>query len=321
MALLIRDKTQRALLIAGVIGLLSAPLIRAGDTILLLKSRDLAQYNVAAKGFLEAWKTNPSTPEVREFNLSGSPDELNTLRALTSERPLAIVTVGTEATAWAITNSTAPVVFCMVANAQQSVMAGLLSGDKTRVHGVSLDIPARTQLRRMLGVLPKVKRVGVLYHPKKSAAAVGEMKQAAAELGLEVIGQEIDSQSSLPEATALIVPRIDLLWAPVDSTVFNSRSAQFVLTQMLQSKVPVMGFSENMVKAGALLAPRVNYEAVGRQTAELLRDVLHPGGQLGEPVQPPQDFQIVVNGRVLELLGNPIPQAAIGQVSVINNEE
>jgi putative ABC transport system substrate-binding protein len=211
--------------------------------------------------------------------------------------------------------------FCMVANAQQSVLAGLDSQDKTRVHGVSLDIPARTQLRRMLAVLPKVKRVGVLYDPKKSAATVAEMKQAAAELGLEVVGQEIDAQSSLPEATALIVSRIDLLWAPVDSTVFNSRSAQFVLTQMLQSKVPVMGFSENMVKAGALLAPRVNYEAVGRQTAEFLRRVLNPNGQLGEPVQAPQEFQIVVNGRVLELLGNPIPQAAIGQVSVINNEE
>jgi putative ABC transport system substrate-binding protein len=200
-------------------------------------------------------------------------------------------------------------------------MADLISKDEIRVRGVSLDIPAQTQLRRMMSVLPKVRRVGVLYDPKKSAAAVSEMKQAAADLGLEAVNQEVDAQSSLPEATALIVSRIDLLWAPVDSTVFNSRSAQFVLTQMLLHKVPVMGFSENMVKAGALLAPRVNYEAIGRQTAELLRDALRPGGPSREPVLAPQDFQIVVNGRVLGLLGNPIPQAAIPQVSVINNEE
>ena len=321
MALLIRNKTQRVLLIAGVIGLLSAGFVRAGDTILLLKSRDLAQYNAAAKGFLEAWKANPSSAEVRELNLNGSSDDLNTLRALTSERPLAVVTVGTEATQWAITNSTVPVVFCMVANAQQSVMADLISKDETRVQGVSLDIPAREQLRRMMSVLPKVKRVGVLYDPKKSATAVEEMKQAAAELGLEVVDQKVDGQSSLPEETALIVSRIDLLWAPVDSTVFNSRSAQFVLTQMLQHKVPVMGFSENMVKAGALLAPRVDYEAIGRQTAELCRTTSNRRKPSHEPVQPPQDFQIVVNGRVLGLLGNPIQQAAIRQVSIINNEE
>ena len=239
----------------------------------------------------------------------------------TNARPLAIVAVGTDATRWAITNATVPVVFCMVANARQSVMADLITADEARVHGVSLDIPAQTQLRRMLGVLPKVKRVGVLYDPEKSAAAVREMKQAAAELGLEVVDQKVIRQSALPEETALIASRIDLLWAPVDSTVFNSRSAQFVLTEMLQRKVPVMGFSENMVKAGALLGPRVSYAAIGRQTAELLRAILNPGRSPREPVQAPQDFQIVVNGRVLELLGNPIPQAAIGQVSIINNEE
>ena len=320
MALLIRNKAQRAFLIAGVIGLLGTPFVRAGDTILLLKSRDLAQYNAAAKGFREAWKTSPSSLEVRELNLNGPPGDPNTLRAPPTERPLAIITIGTEATYWAITNSTAPVVFCMVANAQQSVMADLNSRDKPRVHGVSLDIPARTQLRRMLGVLPNVKRVGVLNDPKKSAVAVGEMKRAAAELGLEVVSQEVDDQSSLPEAIALIVSRIDLLWAPVDSTVFNSRNAQFVLTQMLEHKVPVMGFSENMVKAGALLAPRVSYEEIGRQTAALLQTSLHPDGQQHERIEPPRNFQIVVNGRVLELLGNPISPAAIQQVSVINNE-
>jgi putative ABC transport system substrate-binding protein len=209
----------------------------------------------------------------------------------------------------------------MVANARQSVMADLTPGDEGRVHGVSLDIPAQTQLRQIMTVLPKVKRVGVLYDPEKSASAVREMKQAATELGLEVVDQKVIRQSSLPEETAAIASRIDLLWAPVDSTVFNSRSAQFVLTQMLQRKVPVMGFSENMVKAGALLGPRVSYTAIGRQTAELLRAILNPSKRSRERVQAPQEYQIVVNGRVLALLGNSIPQAAIGQVSIINNEE
>ena len=176
MALLIRNKTQRVLLIAGVIGLLSAGFVRAGDTILLLKSRDLAQYNAAANGFLEAWKANPSSAEMRELNLNGSSDDLNALRALIAERLLAVVTVGTEATYWAITNSTAPVVFCMVANAQQSVMADLTPANEARVHGVSLDISAQTQLRRIMSILPKVKRVGVLYDPKKSAAVVRETR-------------------------------------------------------------------------------------------------------------------------------------------------
>ena len=321
MALLIKNKAQRALLIAGVIGLLSAAFVRAGDTILLLKSRDSPQYNEAVNGFIQEWTAHGTGASIQTRLLADWANDTGRETVDTNARPLAIVAVGTDATRWAITNATVPVVFCMVANAQQSVMVDLTTTDEVRVHGVSLDIPAQTQLRRMIGVLPKVKRVGVLYDPEKSAAAVQEMKQAAAELGLEVVDQKVVRQSSLPEGTALIASQIDLLWAPVDSTVFNSRSAQFVLTQMLQRKVPVMGFSENMVKAGALLGPRVSYEAIGRQTAELLRAILNPGKRSREPVQAPQDFQIVVNGHVLALLGNPIPQAAIGQVSIINNEE
>jgi hypothetical protein len=53
----------------------------------------------------------------------------------------------------------------------------------------------------------------------------------------------------------------------------------------------------------------------------LLRAILNPSKRSRERVQAPQEYQIVVNGRVLALLGNSIPQAAIGQVSIINNEE
>ena len=321
MAFLVKNRDHRALLIAGAIGLLSAGLVRAGDTILLLKSRDSPQYNEAVNGFIQEWTAHGTVAAIQTRLLADWANDMAREPVDTSARPLAIVAVGTDATRWAITNATVPVVFCMVANAQQSVMADLITTDEARVHGVSLDISAQTQLRRMLGVLPKVKRVGVLYDPKKSAAVVREMKQAAAELGLEVVNQEVDNQSSLSEATALIAPRIDLLWAPVDSTVFNSRSAQFVLTQMLQRKVPVMGFSENMVKAGALLAPRVNYEAVGKQTAELLQAVLNGRSAPETAIQSPRTFDLVVNRRVFNLMGKPIPQSAIQTVSFINEDE
>jgi putative ABC transport system substrate-binding protein len=293
----------------------------AAETILVLKSHDSPQYNEAVNGFIQEWTAHGMGASIQTRLLADWANDVGRAPVETNARPLVIVAVGTDATRWAITNATVPVVFCMVANARQSVMADLTPGDEGRVHGVSLDIPAQTQLRQIMTVLPKVKRVGVLYDPEKSASAVREMKQAATELGLEVVDQKVIRQSSLPEETAAIASRIDLLWAPVDSTVFNSRSAQFVLTQMLQRKVPVMGFSENMVKAGALLGPRVSYTAIGRQTAELLRAILNPSKRSRERVQAPQEYQIVVNGRVLALLGNSIPQAAIGQVSIINNEE
>jgi ABC-type uncharacterized transport system substrate-binding protein len=124
----------------------------------------------------------------------------------------------------------------------------------------------------------------------------------------------------LPEAVAWIASRVDVLWAPVDSTVFNSQSASFVLQQMLLRKVPVVGFSENMVKAGALLATRVGYVAVGRQTAGLLQKLLAGRVPPGATLEAPGQFELVANGRVNKLLSNPIADAARSRVSFIRED-
>ena len=320
MAFLIKNWNHRELLILGAIGLFGAAVARADKTILVLKSRELPQYTAAVNGFVQEWNARGSGRQVQLKTLTGSAEDAFLLSGI-NPGPIATVAVGTDAARWAIRNTSGPVVFCMVANAQQNVLAGLGTAELARVTGVALDIPVKIQLSQLRTFLPRVKRVGVLYDPRKSGAAVKEAARAAGELGLELVTQEVPAESSLPEATELIASRIDLLWAPVDSTVFNSRSAQFVLTQMLQHKVPVMGFSENMVKAGALLAPRVNYEAVGKQTAELLQAVLNGRSALETAIRSPRTFDLVVNRRVFNLMGKPIPQSAIQTVGFINEDE
>jgi ABC-type uncharacterized transport system substrate-binding protein len=130
----------------------------------------------------------------------------------------------------------------------------------------------------------------------------------------------VGDAGGLPDATAWIAPRIDLLWAPVDGTVYESRNAEFVLSQMLRSKVPVFGFSENMVKAGALLGPRMDYESMGRQTAELLQTVLKNAAPAPPLLEAARDFELVVNGRVNRLVGKPIARAARPKLSFISED-
>jgi putative ABC transport system substrate-binding protein len=292
---------------SAIIALLVATSLRAEDTILVLRSRDLPQYNEAAVGFKRAW--------------TGAPVQTYTLPQAVNVRATAVVAVGTEATQWAIKNTSGPVVFCIVANADRNVLSGLNAIDAARVRGVSLDIPAMTQLRALSVYVTKVKRVGVLYDPLKSGAAVQEMEQAAASMGIHLVKQEITCDSSLSKATSGIASQIDVLWAPLDSTVYSSRNAQFVLTQMLQRKVPVMGFSENMVKAGALLGLRLDYADMGRQTAALLQAALKGDRLAGGAVEPPKTYSVVINHNVQEALGNPIPPSALEAARFIDHED
>lgn len=294
----------------------------AAEAVLLLKSRDLAPFDQAADGFAQQWKQlAPGCEIVQRTLVESAPD--GGLSPAAVAKPLAVVAVvavGTEAARWALRHTDRPVVFCMVGNARQSLLDGLSKHDRDRVTGVLLNIPARAQFELLRGVMPDAKKIGVIFDPQKSAAAVREAAAAAAELGMELVTREVASEAALAGATAWIAPRIDALWAPVDSTVFNSRSAQFVLLQMLQHKVPVLGFSENMVKAGALLAPRVNYGAVGRQTAELLAAALKASAPAAVDLQPPRTFDLVVNGHVSRVVGKHIVSTAQQPVSVINED-
>ncbi len=269
--------------------------VLAGNNLLLLQSRDTPQYRQAADGFSQAWKTYGLD---RDLDCRTLPDAGNA-------NPTVVVAVGTEAAQWAIQHTTGTVVFCMAANARQNLLAPLSESDRRRVTGVTMLLPVRAQFEQIRSLLPDAKRIGVLYDPRYSSLAVEEARVAASELGLTLVPVEVRHEAELPAATRAMAGCVDVLWATVDGTVYNSRSAQFVLAEMLKRKIPVMGFSENMVKAGALLAPAVDYTDIGRQTARLLRAVVSSGQC--PPPQPPQSFTVAVNAHVWKLLRGAPP--------------
>ena len=297
---------------------LAAPAL-AAEQILVLKSRDLPQFEQAVAGFLQAWKQLAPDSSVQQRTLSASARESDLLPGPNSEQ-VAVVAVGTEAARWAVAHTELPVVFCMVLNARENLLTGLSDAASKRVAGVTLNVPLKAQFEALHEVLPKARRIGIIFDPKNSAAIVQEAADAAKSLGLELVTREVAKESELSAATAWIGRRIDVLWAPMDTTVFNSRSVQFVLLQMLQHQVPVVGFSENMVKAGALLAPRVDYQAVGQQTAGLLQTVLKAGMPPTPAMQPPQQFDLVANARVNRMVGKPLVPSARPTVNFINED-
>jgi putative ABC transport system substrate-binding protein len=274
---------------------------------------------LAARGFLQEWNSRGFAQIVQERVLTGDAEDSGLLTK-SGETPVAVVAIGTEATSWVLRHSTGCVVFCMVANPRQKVLAGLSEAQANRVNGVSLNVPVADQLQLLRDVLPQVKRVGVIFNPNESDDASQEAAKAAERLGLQLITKPVHTEADLPEATAWIARRIDLLWAPLDDTVFNNKSAQFVLYRMLQRSVPVMGFSESMAKAGALLAVRLDYGDIGRQAAELLATALSRGRTASGVIESPRGRELVVNAHVSRLLHKPIQSQNVVPVRFIHED-
>ena len=306
---------RRLLAVVAALCCASLP-ARAASEVLVLKSHAATPYDQAIEGFLAHWSKSGATLTVRQCTLADVAAN-NNAAAISAQ---AVVSVGTEATAWAVWHTTGPVIFCMVANPQQKVLAGLSGADLKRVRGVSLNVPVQNQFATLHEILPKARRIGVVFDPQQSAAAVTEAGIAARGFGCELVSRSVSNEAALTEALAGLAGRVDVVWASVDATVYNPRSAQFVLRQMLQQQVPVIGFSENLVKAGALFAPCVNYQDIGRQTAELLASVLRTGAPVGGTVQAPQHYNVVVNAHVSRLLNRPVKATKAQPVSFINED-
>jgi ABC-type uncharacterized transport system substrate-binding protein len=87
------------------------------------------------------------------------------------------------------------------------------------------------------------------------------------ELALEVV--EIAESSGVYSALQQLLPASDLLLAVADPIVFNPSTVYGLLLTTYRAQLPVVGFSEGLVKAGALFGLFSTARQVGKQGGEI----------------------------------------------------
>jgi putative ABC transport system substrate-binding protein len=100
----------------------------------------------------------------------------------------------------------------------------------------------------------------------------------------------------------------DALWLLPDSTVLTNESIQFILDSALAERVPVIGFSPEFTRLGALLSLSVNYGEVGRETGQLVRRVLDGEKPSSVKPVPIERLLVTVNMKTARFLGLSIPK-------------
>jgi ABC-type uncharacterized transport system substrate-binding protein len=71
---------------------------------------------------------------------------------------------------------------------------------------------------------------------------------------------------------------------------------------MLLKNIPVVGFNEWFTENGAILSFSLDYQAIGRQTAELAQKIIREGN-LSEPlIQAPSTVKTIVNLKIARKL-------------------
>lgn len=154
----------------------------------------------------------------------------------------------------------------------------------------------------------QLRLISLLYNrPARIAAIVGR------ETGFlkPALAGQVDVQDFAPgDDINRVLSRIaqnEVLLALPDSDVYNTESIRNILLSTYRHKQAVIGFSADMVKAGALATTYSEIEDVDAQVAEMAASYVATG--VLPPPQFPRYFRTVVNEGVARSLDVPVSDA------------
>jgi putative ABC transport system substrate-binding protein len=272
----------------------------AASEIAILKSSDIAAYNQAISG-LQAELGDTATMTV--YDLEGDVTRGKKLaRKIRGSGAVLVIAVGLKAALAAKADMVdTPVIYCMVLDPEKYDLRA------PNLTGISLRVPIERQFNTIQALVPTLKHLGVLYDPEKTAPLIEEARRVAARLGLELVEHKVHSEKELPAAIRALLPKVEGLWLVPDSTVLTEESIRFVLGAALDRNVPVLGFSAEFVRNGALAGLSIKPEDIGRQAALVSQKILNHSNRTGPMMVAPDRIRLSVNLKTAKYLGLTLP--------------
>jgi len=293
----LRVLVRRAVAPLALSGLLLVRATHAAAVdIAVLKSSGIGAYEQAVEGFKA---TAPSSAVYTEYDLQGDLEKGKKLaRKIRTSSASLVVAVGLKAALAAkVEIADVPVLYMMVLDPVRHNLTA------TNMTGTLLEIPIERQLKLIRSFLPSRRRLGALYDPKKSSAQLKEAEQLTVPLSFELRGFAVESEKDVPQQLRNLLTVNDALWLLPDSTVLTNESIGFILEASLAKGVPVIGFSPELTRLGALLSLSVTYGEIGRETGQLARRILDGDQRLPLKPAPIERLKITVNLKTARFLG------------------
>jgi putative ABC transport system substrate-binding protein len=279
-----------------------------GKTIVIVKSSSSAPFLKAVEGFKKEIRKSQIEAIFVEYDVSDeSLTESQISQKIRDLKPDLIVTIGSRSTAIVSQKiKDIPIVFSMVLNPVSSGFVQSMRSSGNNLTGASLDIPISIQLEKFKFLVPKLKKLGVLFtHDSKSV--IIEAQSICKKMGVELVAKSISSEKEIPEVTEALAQEVDGLWAVADTIIFTPQSTQYILLYTLRNGLPLMGLSPSFVKAGALFTLACDHKDVGRQAGELALRTLSGEESSQIPITIPRMIYLCLNLRTAEQINLRIP--------------
>jgi putative ABC transport system substrate-binding protein len=290
--------------------IVTIPYALLASEIIIIKSSEIIPYQKSIEGFKQGFPQGSFS----EYSINEDYKERGSsiLDGAIKRGGNLILAVGPQAT-YLLGNSSSsiPKIFTMVKNPEK------LFGTGEVFYGISLDIPVSLQLEQIKTTFPDRKRIGVFFSRENNQQTMDLLLQKSRELNLAMVAIPITSTKEIPDKLKSLQADIDILLVIPDRVIGSEKILKYVIKNMLIKKIPVVGFNEWFAQNGAILAFSLDYEAIGKQTAELAQRVLEEQIPVGQFIQEPQQVRTIVNLKVAQKLAITVSEDLLMQVGEV----
>lgn len=226
---------------------------------------------------------------------------------------LAIATPTAQAAAQAIRDI--PILITAVTDPVAAELVDSIERPGGNVTGTSDLTPVRSQLELLKALVPSAGRVGVIYNAGEvnSVVQVELARDAAADLGLQIVEATAVNSSEVLQAAQSLVGRVDAIYVPTDNTVVSAIEAVVLVAE--RARLPLIAGEDLSVEQGALATVGLDYYQLGRQTADIAQRVLQGQNPADIAIEYQDEMSIVLNLGAAARMGVSIPDEILAQAA------
>ncbi|MBE3031150.1 ABC transporter substrate-binding protein [Sneathia sp. DSM 16631] len=266
-------------------------------TIGIAKVVDHPSINEIEKGIKDGLKDKNIKIEVKSANGEIATADL-IAKSFKMSNMSAVIGIGTlPSQALKSANTDTPVIFSCVTDP----VSANLKGDNITGICDRLDT-TYDELKLLKKAFPKVKNIGIIYSTSElnSLAHIKDIETNAKKLNLNVIKLGVTNSSEIPQVTTNLLNKADAIYVPIDNLVVANIS--YLITKANEKRKPLIASDSSSVKLGALFSIGLDYYELGKQTANILLEVLNGKKTSDIPVQMAKNTRLFVNKETEKLL-------------------
>lgn len=209
-------------------------------------------------------------------------------------------------------SKTTPIVFAAVSDPIGAKLTTSLEHPDKNITGTSDEIQVDLILDRALQLQPDLKTLGVIYNKGEanSVTNIQKAKDYAKTHHLTIKEATITNVNEVQSAIDVLANQCDAVFAPNDNTVASAMNV--VSHACIEAKVPLYVGADSMVQDGGFLSVGINYEDLGKETANMVDQVLNGTPVSDIPVKVfKDDLNVYVNEDVVNELDITLPETLL----------